>query len=137
MKRFVALLLFCISLITNAQSVENDIIGKWKATNPDGVNAYFIFDKDGFAYMGDDTMMIGGKEFEMDGEKVNLTYSMNKTVSPMHLDLLVTSLLSNEMMNFPMIFEFVDKDHLRLFGNDENKRPTAFTDRALVFERVE
>ena len=138
MKKIVALFLFCIPLITNAQSVENDIVGKWKGIEPGGNEIFFIFDNEGYAFIGYDGMMLGGKSFETEvGEKVRMTYSLNTKVLPMHLDLLMESLTENRKMTMPMIFELVDKDHLKLLGDSESSRPKEFNDETLVLERVE
>ncbi|MCB0471985.1 MAG: hypothetical protein KDC56_02880 [Flavobacteriaceae bacterium] len=138
MKKFAALLLFCIPLITNAQSVENDIIGKWKAFEQGGNEITFIFDKAGFAFMGYEDMLVGGESYETEaGDRMRMTYTLDTKQSPMFLDLVMESLTDDRKLIMPMIFELVDKDHLKLLGETENTRPKEFTEEALIFERVE
>ena len=66
-----------------------------------------------------------------------MTYTLDTKQSPMFLDLVMESLTDDRKLIMPMIFELVDKDHLKLLGEAENTRPKEFTEEALIFERVE
>ena len=130
------LLFLCIPFLMTAQAPSKDIVGKWQGSSG-LLEAVFIFKADGYAFMGDGKKLVGGKEHYIQGKRVTVTYTINTSKKPMHLDLVIANDKDAQKMIVPMIFEFVDKNNLKILGGDQQIRPTAFNSDAIIFKRVE
>ncbi|MDG5492703.1 hypothetical protein [Psychroserpens sp. SPM9] len=133
MKKLVVL--FVIIPLLSFQSVETEIsiIGKWKGEDKGDIG-YVSFDEEGYALFESNGQKMGGKEFFMKGQKAKLTYKLNRKVTPIELDLIITILESGESQSLLGILEFETNDKMHLaIGFDGSARPTEFTDSNSIY----
>ena len=134
--RTLLILFICIPLCTIAQSPDKDIIGTWQGFEGE-TEAIFVFNANGDAFMGNGKQLVGGKEHYIQGKKVSITFTKDTSKKPMHLDLIIAYAESKEQMIIPMIFEFIDKNTIKILGGEEQHiRPTYFNSDAIVFKRM-
>ena len=137
MKKFLILFLIIPLFSMATENVELKLIGKWTAKK-DGYIIKLNFDAEGFVYFEFDGTVQGGREFvAVDGEKCSLTYEIINVTSPIHVDLIVTKLESEEVKRGLCIAEFISKDSLNfMFGVQEGIRPTEFdTENSIILTR--
>jgi hypothetical protein len=82
-------LIITISIIQSCSSSEERHVGEWKGTDNTGKFASLILTKDNHAAFVHDNQVIGGKEFEMNGIKVECKYEIDYTKNPIWLDLVI------------------------------------------------
>ena len=91
MKR-ILLLLICFTALsfTHKNIEEYNFIGKWEGIDK-GITGCIIFEKDGTASIkiGDD--ILGGKDYYINGKKATITYSIDTTTKPIHIDFIMHS----------------------------------------------
>ena len=70
---------------------------------------------------------IGGKEFEVKGRKCSLTYKLNTSIKPNHLDIIMTDLKTKETRKMLCILNFIDDNSFNIASNFSEVRPKSFT----------
>lgn len=106
-----------------AQPPKERIIGEWKGTDHTGETASLVFSEDGTARMVTSDMVL-------DGSSVGgtVTWRMDDSQDPIHLDLVVTNMLE-ETQVLPMIMRFLSDGTLQLRNSEGmTTRPTGFSD---------
>ena len=82
-------------------------------------------------------MVLGGEEFEVDGEKAQLRYEINDSVQPIEVDFILTNLETMEEDRLLFIVDFISKDSMHIATEFEDGRATEFTDdNSIVLKRV-
>ena len=138
MKKIILLLMTTLMLSSFKTDNISDfnIVGKWKGV--EGKEAgYFIFDKDGYAYMEMKGLKIGGKEFEMKGKKGSMKYEIDYTKSPMEIDFIVTIFDDNKTERLLCIAKKIDNDKMLFSIGFNGERPIDFKENnEMIFNRV-
>jgi len=135
MKRLLTLFVLGLALCSfTGYEKEFDLIGRWESTVEGEVYA-FTFEKDGYVTMQKGDMTMGGKEFEMAGEKASMQYSVDYTKNPNEVDFIMTRLSKNEKRTvLKGIFKAQGDNEILLVMGAE--RPESFEGtEALVFKR--
>lgn len=139
MKKALIFLLIipCFALTHN--DIKKKFVGKWLETNGE-TEFYYLFKEGGYAFLIDgDEEIMGGKEFDLEGERISLSYEIVNNVSPYHLDLVFKSLDKNKEKRMRFLAEFTDNNTLKLATDPDNFdiRPKKFTsDNTQIFKRV-
>jgi hypothetical protein len=135
MKKIVLLLLATILMSATAKNAEPNFVGKW--TGDDNKEVGFItFDKEGYASFEVKGQVLGGKEFEMNGQKGKMTYEINTKTNPIQVDFIITKLDTGEEKRMLCIAEFIDKNTMNFALNFDNIRPKDFQSKnAIVLTR--
>ncbi|MES2486760.1 MAG: hypothetical protein V4581_12545 [Bacteroidota bacterium] len=135
MKKYFLLFIavFALSSFTGSEK-EFDIVGRWEST-VEGEVFIFTFEKDGYAFLQKGDVTMGGKEFEIAGEKASLTYTVDYIKTPHQLDIVVTRLAANEKQTMLKgIFKVQGDNEMLLVMGPE--RPVSLEGaEALVFKR--
>ncbi|MBN1950756.1 MAG: hypothetical protein JW801_06105 [Bacteroidales bacterium] len=123
-KTSIALLLL---LVTCAVFSQGKHVGIWKGTS-DGEVGFFKFDADGYATITTDGETMGGKDFIVEDTHVKLTYTIDYSLAPHHIDFVLTTLDdAEEFGRFIGIIEFLSKDEMKIRIDFNNEgRPTDF-----------
>ncbi|MBC2845804.1 hypothetical protein [Winogradskyella flava] len=134
-------ILFLISLISlfsfNSSQIEKSIVGKWKGEDEKNKIGYIIFDSESYVTVETDGQTFGGKEFEMNGEKGSMSYSVNFEVEPIEIDLIMTKLATNEQRVMLLIAEFKGNDTMIVASDFNSVRPTEFSsENSITFHRI-
>ncbi|NQY05391.1 MAG: hypothetical protein HRT68_04075 [Flavobacteriaceae bacterium] len=132
MKKLILLLVVIPFLSFQSQTKSVDIIGKWKGVDESKNLGYIIFEEGGYASLIIDGEVMGGKEFEKDGNKGSMTYEANFDTSPVHIDLIITVVNTKVAKKALGIAMFEDQNHMRFAIGFDGKRPTEFTDKNSV-----
>ena len=134
----ILLFFFIVPLLSfNSSITEKNIIGKWKGEDGKNIIGLMIFDNDGYATIEIDGKTYGGKEFEINGEKGSMKYSINLDLEPIQIDLIITFLESKDQIKMLLIAEFQDKDTMILASKFTNERPTEFnSDNSTILHRI-
>ena len=135
MKYLFLLLAFpLLSFITQAPT--NSFVGKWVGESKGDVG-YMAFDPEGYATIELDGQELGGKEFDVEGDRSQLGYEFNDSVQPIELNFLLRNLDTEEEKKMLLIARFLSKDSLQLATNFNEFRPTEFTeDNSIILNRV-
>jgi hypothetical protein len=127
MNKLVTILL--LFLVVNTLQAQ-DLVGTWQGDDGAQIGA-IIFDADGYCtfMVGGQTM--GGKEFEIDGNKGSMSYAIDYKMDPIAVTITITRFESKtvdgDSTNIYGLLQFIDKDNIRLaLGNPEEK-VTEFT----------
>lgn len=131
MKKFFTLALFTVILTSfTAETVKRSpLVGKWRGE--DGKEVGFItFDKKGYVIFTIDQQDIGGKQYLSDGIEYDMTYETDDSVSPAHLDFVITTCSdSEEIGRMPGIYKLLNDNTLVVnMKFDGSERPEAFDD---------
>lgn len=126
MKKIIILLLTVFPLISFAQEhVKLDVVGTWEGKSKGEIGS-FEFNKDGYAYFITKGQKMGGKEFDMDGVKGQMTYQFNFKTTPIEFDLVITKIDTKESQTSMGIVKFLDKDTMIVAMGFGKPRPTNF-----------
>ena len=134
----ILLLLITVSFMSFSSSIESiELIGKWTGEEKGDV-LFLTFDVEGYALIERKGIVIGGKEFELNGKKGKMTYEINSNKNPMEIDMIITKLETNEEKRILCIAEFIDEDHIVFAMKFEEKRPSDFNNENTInLTRVE
>ena len=134
----LAVLLFIIPLTSfNSINQTIDFVGKW-AGDENGEIGFIIFDKEGYASFEIEGMVLGGKEFEMNGEKGKMTYKINVDANPIEVDFTLTKLEIGEQKKMLCIAKFIDENSMQFAMSFDAERPISFDgDSSITLKRVE
>lgn len=135
-KLYFLLLLFPMILLST-EVIQEDLVGVWHGQH-DGEYGYFTFDSTGYVTLQYKGLKAGGKEFEVEGEKAQVTYKLIADYDPMHLDIKITKLESGEEVVLKCLIKFINSDSLLFAAGFDGNRPTSFEDESKVmgFSRV-
>lgn len=132
------LLLFILMPLLSFNTIQTDkLVGKWKGVDEKDKIGFMTFDTEGFVSIEVDGEILGGKESDMNGEKVSMTYSINLDTDPVEIDFTMTKLSTKEQRSMLFIAEFQDEDNIKLASNFNAERPTEFNiDNSIVLTRM-
>ncbi len=134
-KSFIILLLIPFLAFKSSPS-NKDFIGKWTGEDANKIG-YITFDSEGYAAFEIDGQVMGGKEFELNGEKGNMIYTINDTTDPIEVDLILTKFNTGEKKTMLCIAKFEGTDTMYFAMGFDSARPTNFeADETLLLKRV-
>ncbi len=120
---------------TNIQ--KTDFVGKWTGED-NGEIGFIIFDDEGYAAFEVNGQLLGGKDFEMNGEKGEMTYKIDDSKDPIEIDLTMRKFTSKEERTLLCIAKFTDKNNLMFAMGYGDTRPVDFNgDETIELQRVE
>lgn len=136
MKKLLMLFLLIPMLGFNTLQTKNDFIGKWAGEDKNTLG-FITFDNEGYASFEIQGQIMGGKEFEINGEKGTMVYTINTKANPIELDLTMTKFTSGEEKTMLCIAKFDDNDTMSFAMGLDNVRPTNFDgDTTILLKRV-
>jgi hypothetical protein len=108
--------------IVAAESEKEKLIGRWEGVS-NGETGLFVFTADGRADIFKSGVSMQESIIENQGY---ISFSVDSSIYPHHLDLILVSSSGKELGRLKMIFEFISqhKIRLRIFFNGD--RPTQF-----------
>lgn len=131
MKKIV-LLLFVIPLLSfKLDNGVEDFIGKWTGEDKGEVGS-ITFEKEGYASIEIEGLVLGGKEFEFKGRKGKMTYEVRTNVKPIEVDFIITLLDTGEQNKLLGIAEFKDKNNMLFALGFNGKRPANFNEDSTI-----
>ena len=132
------LLVFILPLFSfklAAQIDKTQFIGRWIASEETKI-AFINFDQEGFVSIEGSGQVMGGKEFDINGQKGQMTYNINTETSPINIDLVITKLETGESLKLLGIVEFIDTNTMIMDVNFDGNRPIHFNpNQAITFNR--
>lgn len=137
MRKLVILLLIIPLTSFNSINQTIDFVGKW-AGEENGEIGFIVFDNEGYATFEIEGMILGGKEFEMNGEKGNMTYTINADTNPIKVDFTLTKLETGEQKKMLCIAKFIDENSMQFAMSFDTDRPSSFDgDSSITLKRME
>lgn len=135
-KLYFILLLFPIILLST-EVIQEDLVGVWHCLDGEE-HGYLTFDSAGYLTIQFKGLKVGGKEFETEGEKAQVTYKLIADFDPMHLDITITKLESGEEIVLKSIIKFINPDSLVIAVGSKRRRPASFDNKSesMGFSRV-
>ena len=136
-KVLIVILLFPFFSFLSPDYKSADFIGKWRGEDKGDIG-YVVFDSAGYASFQMGEEIFGGKEFISAGQKCNMKYKINDTISPIHIDFIITKEVTKEHKKLLGIAMFKDADNMILAIEFENNtRPTVFNkENSILLTRV-
>ena len=126
------LLFLTFSMSLTAQNEK--LIGSWSGESK-GEAGTIIFDADGFITFIIDGNSMGGKEFDVDGQKGSMSYVVDYSESPYPVEILIKI----QDMDAGKIYGFIDvldEDTIKMATGMMNQKITAITeDNSIVLSR--
>jgi hypothetical protein len=114
---------------------KQDLIGKWVGEDKNEIGAIIFYDE-GYAAFEIEGQIMGGKEFYMQGQKGEMTYSINYDTNPIEIDFTLTKTLSGESKKILGIAQFTDEDTFNFNMNFNGARPSDFDEGSITMKRV-
>ncbi|MFO8087429.1 MAG: hypothetical protein R6T91_06440 [Bacteroidales bacterium] len=121
---FISLFLFSFTVVPNYEA--DTIYGKWEGISKEGNQLLLTFHADGYIDMAIAEIKLSGRGFELDGDKGQLTWKLDKEKNPHHLDISVTLTEKDTTETMCCLLEFSDKDHFKLATSFNEQRPDNF-----------
>lgn len=114
MIRLIVFLLFC-SQAAFAQQPAKEIVGTWEGVDGNDTLT-FVFETEGYFTMMKSKQSFGGRSMNVKGKNMSLTYALDETQSPMHLDLILTDLETGVQNPDRMLalVSFIDDNSLKM-----------------------
>ncbi len=136
MKYYIILIASFALFAFNTQNTSSDFVGKWQGESKNDIG-FIEFDTNGFTTIELAGVVLGGEEFEMEGQRAQLRYEINDSIQPIEVAIILRDLESLKERKMLMIAEFITKDSLKL-GSDFNEiPPTDFTeDNSVILTQV-
>ena len=121
----ITLSFLCISSAT--LQVEDKLIGNWQATDYWNNTSDFIVTEERLVTLSIKGQRFGGNDFQMNGNDVELKYSINDSKTPIWLDFIATEKESGAvLLKVKGIVEFESYNKAKILLNLDNKRFTHF-----------
>ena len=121
----ITLSFLCISSTT--LQVEDKLIGNWQATDYWNNTSNFIVTEERLVTLSIKGQRFGGNDFQMNGNDVELKYSINDSKTPIWLDFIATEKESGAvLLKVKGIVEFESYNKAKILLNLDNKRFTHF-----------
>ena len=111
------------------------IVGSWKATDK-GKTIFMIFDREGYALMGSEGKMLGGKSFDINGEKGTMSYKADLSKNPGTLDITITRLSNKAQKKLLGIIKVVNDNEIRINLAGDIRPVTFDGPQTVTFTRV-
>ena len=124
MKTLITLFILSVSFSVTAQ--QDNLIGSWTGEDKGEVGTV-IFDNEGYCTFVIQGENMGGKEFQMDGEKGSMTYKIEDKASPYKVTLTMTKLASGDSMNMYGLIRFKDENTIECALGNPGVPVTEFT----------
>ncbi|MEC4005060.1 hypothetical protein OX283_010355 [Flavobacterium sp. SUN052] len=138
MKKTIAFALIILSLCSFSVNTFKpfNFVGKWEAIGDKDKGSGFIFDADGYAFMFKNGEKLGGKNFNIKGQKGDMYYVINQNNNPITIDIVVSFKDAKKgKKKMMMLVKIVDNNTISLAAADE-VRPTKFTkENTITFKR--
>lgn len=136
MKKILILLTTITLLSFNLKQNTIDILGKWYGEDKQGITGAITFDKQGYAVIQTKGMVIGGKEFIMDGKKGSMIYKINTKKTPVEIDFVITKLESGDQLMLKCIAEFKNKETMKIAMSFDSIRPLDFDTNSMELKKI-
>ncbi len=107
MKTLLTLLLLTFSISVTAQ--QEKLIGSWTGEDQGEVGSV-IFEADGYCAFVIGGQKLGGKEFDMDGVKGSMTYTLDDSSKPLKITMTMTEIVSGDSSNIYGLIRFLDNE---------------------------
>lgn len=121
-----SLVLFALILPfgTQAETPQEKLIGAWGGIDTRGVEGGFVFQKDGGMQM-----IVSGEIVNADESLMEVTWSLDSSKKPMHLDMNYLDARTRELVEgVPSIVRFMASDKIQVrIPQQSGVRPAAFT----------
>lgn len=136
--QLLSVLCLFLFITSCAKSPEKMLIGEWKgADQTTEENFYLVFNEDGSARMIFENTVLDDAS---GGGVETVTWAFDASHDPMHLDIVMSVVASEEIIILPMIVRFVGDNKLQVrFGEDFVSRPIEFSladeSNQVLFER--
>lgn len=139
MKKIIVLLLMAAILPSYSpiEPYKFSLTGKWKSIDTHDSIDYLIFEADGHAAMQRGNEIIGGKEFGEGSKKGKMTYTVDFSMKPAHLDFIVTRLDTKDEMRIKSIIEVINDNEIKVaINSNPDGRPKTFDESTIMFRKV-
>lgn len=114
------ILIYGVSFTSVAQSI--DLVGKWSGSEGSKVD-FITFDLEGYATFESQGVIMGGKEFVVNGTKGKMTYELNLDKTPLEIDFTITKIDSGDSMKLLAIAELSDANTMNIAIAFDKVRP--------------
>lgn len=130
-------LIFTTLVLSLIQSTNNEHIGRWEGRDK-GEVGFLIFDTKGYATIQAMGKTMGGEEFLIGNNAAYMTFEIDYETTPYTVDFIIQQISDDaELARLKGIFEYLDKNTLKLALGFDGSRPSEFgEDTDVVFERV-
>lgn len=124
MRKFMMLLFLTFSLSLTAQNEK--IIGSWSGESK-GESGTIIFDADGFITFIIDGSPMGGKEFDIEGQKGSMSYVVDYSVSPypVEISIKIQDIDAGKIYGY---IDILDEDTMKMATGTMNQKITGITE---------
>ncbi len=99
--------------------------GRWSGTDKSEIG-YITFTADGYASFTIQGQEFGGKDFEYQGKRGSMSYTIIPNTNPIQLDFVITKSDSGEQSKLLCLAKFINDDTMRFALSFDGKRPTEF-----------
>ena len=123
--------------LPQSQGLNDQHLGRWEGRNK-GKIGFLILDEEGYATIQANGRTIGGGEFLAGNKAAYMTFEINYDTEPHEIDFVIQDIGDDsEIGRLAGIFEYLDKNTIRLALGFDGIRPEAFSgDKDIVFERA-
>jgi len=133
MKTLLTLLILSSCLTVTAQ--HDKLIGTWTGEDQGEVGSV-IFDAEGYCAFVIAGELMGGKEFELDGEMGSMSYILEGEEEPIKVTMTMTKLASGDSVNMYGLIRFKDPDTIEFALGSPGRPVTAFTaENSIILKR--
>jgi uncharacterized protein (TIGR03067 family) len=127
------LLMFLLAAAPVFAQAGFDPIGKWEATDTDGIEIRITFDAENYVTMQKGDEVIGGRHFTLEGLEAEMTYKFKPGTN--HVDFIMKDLESGKEFLLQGIYKF--EDNQLVLAMDNSQRPDDFdSENTMTFTRV-
>lgn len=107
--------------------IDDKLVGNWQATDYWNNTSDFIVTEEKLVTLSIQGQRFGGNDFQMNGNDVELKYSINDSQTPIWLDLIASDKKSGAvLLKVKGIIEFESYNKAKILLNLDNKRFTHF-----------
>lgn len=127
-KPFLLTTIFVLFFILHSKAQDIDLTGTWKTKGKNTSLKVINFgsEKTFMMVMGNDTF--GGKNYKDNGNAATLTYSVDFSVKPAHLNLIITEIESQKKTVAKCLLMVIKPNVIKIaFNFGEGERPKNFT----------
>ena len=118
-----------------AQNTAFEPVGNWEALDDDGKTIAMVFDKEGFVTMKKGDEIIGGKEFVMEGNVCQMTYTFNTALS--QYDFIIRFLETNEERVLMGIYKLLSPTEIMLAMSPVERPEDIETADNIIFKKIQ
>lgn len=135
MQKALIILLVLSSFSFSLNNINEKLVGKWVGEF-DEMEMTINFQSDNYIIFQTEEKTIGGKNFEMNGDRYEAKYQINNKVSPYHLDFVLKNLNTSEIEYTKCLLVFIDNNTIKLCIGEEDRPENFDPDLTSIFKRV-